>query len=224
MNIAFYVSGNATRLNKLIDLNNEEIIQSTKAVFSDDKETIYLKDKLEEFNIPYFLCDYSEIPADKRQKNFILSDRLLEILQEYKIDYCFSFGAQILKGELLQIYKNKIINFHPSVLPLFSGRAAIDRAVEANVKLLGNTAHFIDAGIDTGPIILQSIVSIKAFYIDGYDAVLDIQIDMLQIIFELLKNKRIKVINNRVHINEADYSAYAIFPKVDTSNTSFGID
>ncbi len=218
MNIAFYVSGKATRLNKLLDKSSTETIQSIKFVFSDDRETIYLKDKLNLLNIPYFLCDYNEIPADKIQKNLILADNLLEILKEYNIDYCFSFGGQILKGELLKVYKNRIINFHPSVLPLFRGRLAIDRAVEDNVKLLGNTAHFIDAGVDTGPIIMQSVVPIKAFYNSGYDAVLDIQIEMFNIIFDLLKKGRVKIIKNKVHIDEADYSAYAIFPKVNMND------
>ena len=77
-------------------------------------------------------------------------------------------------GKLLEAYRNKIINFHPSLLPSYPGLNAIDKAIEGNSLLLGNTAHFIDEKVDTGPIIMQSILPISLF--NHYEDVLSLQI------------------------------------------------
>ena len=61
-----------------------------------------------------------------------------------------------MKNPLIQKYDKRIINFHPSILPSFKGLNAIDQELKAKVRFLGNTAHFIDEGIDSGEIIIQS--------------------------------------------------------------------
>jgi phosphoribosylglycinamide formyltransferase-1 len=77
------------------------------------------------------------------------------------------------------VYKNRIINFHPSILPAYLGLKSIDQAISDKANLLGNTVHFISSGVDTGSIILHSVIPAVAFDEGGYDAILDIQIDML---------------------------------------------
>ena len=210
--LAFYVSSKATRLNKILDDKNFDLLNAVKVIFSDDDKNIYLKEKLNELNIEYVLLNYKDIVAERSKKNLVLSNTLLNTLTRYNIDYCFSFGAHILKGELLKEYENRIINFHPSILPAYPGIMSIDQAVEGNANLLGNTAHFIDSGVDTGPIIMQSVIHSTAFRENGYDAVLDIQIDMLYKIYDLLRKGKIKVVDNRVRIEGANYNTYSIFP------------
>ena len=218
MNLGFYISIKATRFSKILDIDNSEMLKSIKVVFSDDVKNDYLMSRLSQLNIPYILLNYKDISPNQKDKNLFLSDTLLDILKKHEIDYCFSFGAHILKGDLLEQYKNKIINFHPSLLPQFPGKKAIDQAVDANSNMLGNTAHFIDKGVDTGPIILQSIQHVNVFYEKGYDGVLDIQLEMYKKLYSLLKDKRIKVIDNKVYIQGADYSSYKIFPQIATEN------
>jgi len=127
------------------------------------------------------------------------SDLLFENLIKYDVDYLFCFGDRILKGEILKVFKNKIINFHPSLLPSFPGLNAIDKALATSVQVLGNTAHFIDEGIDTGPIIMQSLISRNSY--SCYEDVLSMQIIMLEKIWKLLDANKIMVINNMVEIN-----------------------
>jgi phosphoribosylglycinamide formyltransferase-1 len=115
---------------------------------------------------------------------------------EFKIDFLFCFGDRILKGRILEVYKNKIINFHPSLLPAFSGLNAIDKALNSSVQILGNTAHFIDEGIDTGPIIMQSVIPRNSY--TCYEDVLSLQIPMLLRIWELIDSNKITVIDNLV--------------------------
>lgn len=215
LNLAFYISNKATRFSKILEQNNNsELLKNVKVVFSDDADNLYLKEKLQELNINYYLFNYKDIEAENGKKNLKLSNTLLSVLKENKIDYCFSFGAHILKGDLIKEFKNRIINFHPSILPCYPGLKSIDQAIEGKENLLGNTAHFIDAGMDTGPIILQSVIPTVAFHNGGYDVVLDIQIEMLYRIYGLLRKDSIKVDGGQVVIKGADYNSYSIFPNV----------
>ncbi|MDF2511042.1 MAG: hypothetical protein K0S04_908 [Herbinix sp.] len=212
MNYCFYVSGKATRLKNIIE-NDMDILLRTKVVFSDDSDTLYLKEKLTKYSIKYFLLDYKLMPVEKKFSNEYMSNELLKLLKDNNIDYCFSFGSHILKGKLLDEFKNKIINFHPSILPQFPGLKAIDRAIQSNTRYLGNTAHFIDNGVDTGPIIMQNIVLSDAFNEDGYNGVLNAQLDIINVIDQLLLKDAIKVINNKVFIKGANYRVSHLYPE-----------
>lgn len=210
MNFAFYVSGKASRLRKVL-YENKLMLQDVKVIFSDDAETAYLEDEIVKKGIAYELLDYKKIPHNR---NLIISDALLAILKSNSIDYCFCFGRHLLKGDLLQEYENRIINFHPAILPLFPGINSIDQALSAKASILGNTAHFVDEGMDTGPIILQNIVSVEVFKESGYDGVMDYQLVMLDRIYEWLKENRITVENKKVLIQGSDYRSPAFFPSL----------
>ena len=190
---------------------------SIRFVFSDEPIDRVLCRELDYRCIEYYYTNYEKLGATIEEKRLRLSDRLLKKLEEKKIEYCISFGEHILTGDILKQYKNKIINFHPALLPMYKGINAIDQAVkDDNVMLVGNTAHFIDEGIDTGMIIMQSVIPLKAFFDsdNDYDIILDIQIKMLAQIIELLNTDRVKVINNKVLIEGADYSVAHIYPQI----------
>ena len=197
MKYAFYISGRAGRLRELININSK-VLAYTKLVITDSKENSDLQDVLEKMNIKFLELEYLK----NKYMNLILSDFLLKNFQEFDINYCFSFGDHILKGNLLKIYKNRIINFHPSILPLFPGRNAIDQAMkDESTILLGNTAHFIDEGIDTGPIILQTVVSKSYFQNNDYAKILNLQLDMLEFIHDKLISDSIKVSERKVFVS-----------------------
>ena len=67
---------------------------------------------------------------------------------------------RILKGEFLQAYANRVLNIHPSLLPSFPGLEAWRQALDYGVKVTGCTVHFVDQGIDTGPILGQQTVPV----------------------------------------------------------------
>jgi len=141
-----------------------------------------------------------------------LSNFILDQFNFYKIDYCFCFGNHILKGKLVDVYKNRIINFHPSILPMFPGRKSVDQALNNNSTiLLGNTAHFIDKGIDTGPIIMQSVVQKSFFNNEKYEGILNIQIDMLEQIHHLLEQKKITFKDNKVVVSIDNHAKPVFF-------------
>ncbi|HXT10289.1 MAG TPA: phosphoribosylglycinamide formyltransferase [Candidatus Angelobacter sp.] len=67
---------------------------------------------------------------------------------------------RVLKGDFLRAFEGRIINIHPSLLPSFPGLEAWRQALEAGVKVTGCTVHFVDAGVDSGPIIGQQTVPV----------------------------------------------------------------
>ena len=215
--IAFYVSGKVGRLRKIIMNSSPVVIYSIKIVVCDNLDNSDLQATLKRQNINFIEFDYESLHIDKKERGLVLSDKLNDIFQEHEIDYCFCFGDHILKGKLLNNYKNRIINFHPSLLPHFPGRMAIDKALDENTFLLGNTAHFIDSGIDTGPIIMQNVVSREIFNKMGYDGVLDQQVIMFEQIFRWLSEDRLTVKDSAVQILNARYDGVTFFPKTELS-------
>ncbi len=196
---AFYCSGSAARVikfynsNKLLDFpaefvyydgGRDNVITRLADIFGPDRVIV---PSAEHFNANKVLSK-------------TVNQELLSNLNSNKVDYLFCFGDKILKPLLVDAYKNRIINFHPSILPAFPGLNAIDQALSTSVQLLGNTAHFIDKGIDTGPIILQSVISRRNF--KNYDSVLDLQIGMLEKIWVWLETDMITMDEGRVIIRE----------------------
>lgn len=110
----------------------------------------------------------NNIPVEiLEKKNFAnreeLDDKIKETLDKYGVELVVLAGYMlILKGKnLLEAYRNKIINIHPALLPSFPGAAAQKDAFEYGVKLSGVTIHFVDESLDAGPIVYQEAVDIS---------------------------------------------------------------
>ena len=215
MNYGFYISGQSTRLYKFLNAIGRETINSIKIVVSDENIPIPLCQLLDNLSIQHAAIEHKALGSNNQERNIKFSNLLLQYLDEYKIDYLFCFGNHLLAGELLKKYQWHLINFHPSLLPMYPGNRAIDQAVaHGNTLLVGNTAHFIDEGTDTGPVIMQSVIPLKAFYNSGndYDTVLDLIIPMLETLMDLLESQRISIKNGNVDIAGADYERSSLFP------------
>jgi len=197
--VAVYCSGSASRIIKFYE-------EFSSKKFELDL-IFYEGEQIEIIQILEKIC--KKVVVFSNQKQVLetnLSDELYSYLEFYKIDFVFCFGSSILKGEILKRYKYKIINFHPSLLPSFPGLNAIDQALKTSVKFLGNTAHFIDEGIDTGPIIMQTIMRRDCF--ENYDDVLDLQIDMIYDIWILINQQLLYVEEDRVFILRKSQNSY----------------
>lgn len=83
----------------------------------------------------------------------------MALLQQEQIDFILLAGYMRLIGPtLLGAYEGKIVNIHPSLLPHFPGLDAIGQALDAGVSKTGVTVHYVDDGMDTGPIIAQETI------------------------------------------------------------------
>ncbi|MEC3885188.1 phosphoribosylglycinamide formyltransferase [Halobacillus sp. HZG1] len=130
-----------------------------------------------EANIALLVCDRIGAPViEKAQKHEIdtvvyraksFSDKaayeqaVLEDCRQRGIEFIVLAGYMRLIGPtLLKPYERRIVNIHPSLLPAFPGKDAIGQALEKKVKVTGVTVHFVDDGMDTGPIIAQEAIDI----------------------------------------------------------------
>jgi len=92
---------------------------------------------------------------------------VISVLKKYKVTptnglVCLAGFMRIISPSFIKQYKNKILNIHPALLPAFPGLNAQKQAVEFGAKFSGCTVHFVDEGVDTGPIILQEIVKVDS--------------------------------------------------------------
>ena len=91
---------------------------------------------------------------------------IIATLRKYKVTptnglICLAGFMRIISPYFIKEYKNKILNIHPALLPAFPGLDAQKQAIEFGAKYSGCTVHFVDEGVDTGPIIIQEIVKIE---------------------------------------------------------------
>ena len=92
--------------------------------------------------------------------------KIIDVLNKYNITpknslICLAGFMRILSPAFIKKFKNRILNIHPSILPAFPGLDAQRQAIESGASHSGCTVHFVDEGVDTGPIIVQETVKIK---------------------------------------------------------------
>ena len=100
------------------------------------------------------------------KKRWDYDKKIIESLRKHKVTpknglVCLAGFMRIISPEFVKEYKNRIINIHPALLPSFQGLDAQRQAVDYGAKYSGCTVHFVDSGVDTGPIILQEIIKVK---------------------------------------------------------------
>ena len=98
-------------------------------------------------------------------KRLQFDKEIITTLRKYKVTptnglVCLAGFMRIISPYFIKEYKNKILNIHPALLPAFPGLDAQKQAIEFGAKYSGCTVHFVDEGVDTGPIIIQEIVKI----------------------------------------------------------------
>lgn len=87
-------------------------------------------------------------------------ERVLEALHNARVDWvCLAGYMRLLGKSFIDAFRHRIVNIHPSLLPAFPGLDAQGQAFEYGVKVSGCTVHLVDAGMDTGPIVMQEVVS-----------------------------------------------------------------
>ena len=154
--LAVLVSGRGSNLQAIIDsIDQEELNAHLSIVISNTKDAVALK-RAEKHGIKTIFIDPSTYLNSKEyDKALVLK------LKEFSVDLiCLAGYMRILGKEVIQTFEKKIINIHPSLLPAFPGLNAQKQAINHGVKFSGCTVHFVDSGVDSGPIILQTVVPV----------------------------------------------------------------
>jgi phosphoribosylglycinamide formyltransferase-1 len=154
--IAVFASGNGSNFQAIIDAVEKGVLEIEIGLLVCDKQEAKAIERAKKHGIPVFVFAPKSYPSKQAFEMDILGQ-----LQAHHIDWIFLAGYMRLIGDiLLGAYSGRIVNIHPSLLPSFPGKDAIGQALQAGVKLTGVTIHYVDEGMDTGPIIAQEAVRI----------------------------------------------------------------
>ncbi len=163
LNIGVFVSGGGTNLQALIDAQNRGEIKNGKITFVlASNDNAYALERAEKAGIPSAVVSRKAFNSKEDYDKAVLS-----VIEDKHIDLIVLAGfLSILGEELVSKYRNKIINIHPSLIPLFCGDGFYGKKVhtavlESGVKVTGATAHFVNEITDGGAIILQKAVPVE---------------------------------------------------------------
>ncbi|KAJ2948880.1 hypothetical protein O0L34_g5810 [Tuta absoluta] len=156
--VAVLVSGNGSNLQALIDQTSDPaqcMCADICLVISNKKDAFALL-RAEKANVPSLTFNHKDFAS---REEF---DRAISAaLEQHKIDIvCLAGYMRILSGEFVQKWKGRLLNIHPSLLPRHPGLHAQKQCLDAGDKESGCTVHFVDEGMDTGPIIVQDRVPV----------------------------------------------------------------
>ena len=148
MKIAVFASGNGSNFEAIAAaFSQKKIAGQLSLVFCDQPEA-YVLTRAQKRKIPVVCFSPSE-------------EQVLKHLKEHQIDLIVLAGyLRIIGKTLLEAYPKRIVNIHPSLLPSFPGLHGIEEAFHYGVKITGITIHYVDSGVDTGPIIFQTTTKI----------------------------------------------------------------
>ncbi len=152
--LAVLASGRGSNLGAILDaVSSGDLDMEVALVASDQGEA----PALERARGAGVAVQVLEVPSDRHA----FGESLLRLLEAYRIDVVALAGfMRVLPASFLAAFPGDVLNIHPSLLPAFPGLDAQAQALEYGVKVSGCTVHFVDEGVDTGPIILQAVVPV----------------------------------------------------------------
>lgn len=164
LKIVILVSGGGTNLQAVIDGVKDGTISNTEiaGVISNNKNA-YALERAKENGIPELCVS----PKDYASRE-LFNEKFLEAVDSFEPDLIVLAGfLVVIPAAMIEKYRNRMINIHPSLIPSFCGKGYYglkvhEAALSRGVKVVGATVHFVDEGTDTGPIILQKAVEVEA--------------------------------------------------------------
>lgn len=152
--IAVFASGSGSNFQAIQEAIVRGELDATIELVVTDKPGAFVVTRAQGFDIPAL-----ELSPKTFESKALYEQAIVEELRKREIEWVILAGYMRLVGDvLLRAYENRIVNIHPSLLPSFPGKDAIGQAFAHGVKVTGVTVHFVDAGMDTGPIIAQAAV------------------------------------------------------------------
>ncbi len=201
--LAFFVSGSGSNMQAILDAIRYGDIAATPALVVASKSNIKAIDRAKAHGIDTIVtADYKKMGYNHTD------DYILHELSAHHIDIILLAGyLSIISSPIVEAFKHRILNIHPSLIPVFCGKGYYgmhvhDAVYASGVKVTGATVHFVDSGVDTGDIVIQEV-----YYIQPNDTPSDIQKGVLKIEHQIypkavkaLVENRIKFVDNRCYI------------------------
>ncbi|WP_333651345.1 phosphoribosylglycinamide formyltransferase [Lacrimispora sp.] len=162
LKIGVLVSGGGTNLQAVLDaIESGQITGAEVKVVISNNQNAYALKRAKNHGIDAFCIS----PGDFQERQ-AFNNALLEKVDEYGLDLIVLAGFLVtIPPAMVQKYRNRIINIHPSLIPSFCGKGYYglkvhEAVLERGVKITGATVHYVDEGTDTGPILLQKAVEV----------------------------------------------------------------
>ena len=203
--IGVLISGGGSNLQAIIDAVNEGKINAVVKVVISDRRNAYGLVRARQSGIPAVYMNKKEYPDYES-----FNRAVLDVLKEHGVDIVVLAGyLSILSREVVEAYRHRIINIHPSLIPSFCGMGFYGERVHQAVldygaRVTGATVHFVDENADTGPILLQKSVPVM----EDDDAhtlsqrVLKVEHELLPLAVALLADDRVTVDGRKVTIKK----------------------
>jgi phosphoribosylglycinamide formyltransferase-1 len=157
LKIAVLVSGRGSNLQAIIDNIENGRLSAELAVVISDQADAYALERAQKHNIPAVHVSAKGFKGKRDEYDAFL----VKELQKRNVDLvCLAGFMRIITPVLIKAFSNRILNIHPSLLPAFPGLHVQKKALDHGVKFSGCTVHFVDEGMDTGPIIIQAVVPV----------------------------------------------------------------
>ncbi|MFD0589971.1 phosphoribosylglycinamide formyltransferase [Paenibacillus sp. GCM10027627] len=155
--IAVFASGQGTNFQAIVDAVREGELDVHVELLVCDKPSAPIVERAAKSGVDTFVFSPKDYPSREAYESEVKAE-----LEKREIDLIVLAGyMRILTPVLVEPYFGKMINIHPSLLPSFPGVNAIGQALDHGVKMTGVTVHYVDGGLDSGPIIAQSAVIVR---------------------------------------------------------------
>ena len=157
MKIGVLASGSGSNLQTLIDqLHCDESCEIEISVVISDQKKAYALTRAKQAGIPSYIVSAQNFP-----NRHAFDERISELLDVHAVELIVLAGfMKLFQPAFVQRYSNRIVNIHPALLPAFPGAHPVADTLAYGAKVSGVTVHFVDEGMDTGPIIAQKSVPV----------------------------------------------------------------
>ena len=162
LNLAILISGRGSNMEAILKAIKKKKIPVNPVVVISNKPDARGLETAKKLGVKTEVVNSHDFKGDR----FEYDKKIITVLERYNVTpenglVCLAGFMRIISSEFIRKYKNRIMNIHPALLPLYPGLHAQRQALEGGAKHSGCTVHFADEGVDTGPIILQSVVKVK---------------------------------------------------------------
>lgn len=207
LKIAVCVSGGGTNLQAILDaIDNGTITNAEVKVVISNNKSAYALERAKNHGIENLCISPKDYPSREA-----FNETFLAKLDSYEVDLVVLAGfLVVIPPKMIETYRNRIINIHPSLIPSFCGTGYYglkvhEGVLSRGVKVTGATVHFVDEGTDTGPIILQKAVEVEQ---DDTPEILQRRVMeqaewiIMPKAIDLIANGRVSVVDGRVQIED----------------------
>lgn len=207
LKIAVCVSGGGTNLQAILDaIDNGTITNAEVKVVISNNKSAYALERAKNHGIENLCISPKDYPSREA-----FNETFLGKLDSYEVDLVVLAGfLVVIPPKMIETYRNRIINIHPSLIPSFCGTGYYglkvhEGVLSRGVKVTGATVHFVDEGTDTGPIILQKAVEVEQ---DDTPEILQRRVMeqaewiIMPKAIDLIANGRVSVVDGRVRIED----------------------